>query len=91
MDLVTTKTRVKIFVSNRGTMLEEKVNSELEQLEKDGKIIDNIQTDISYSGTTGYQAMATITYLEDIIDEMDPVGFNINFGIGEPNLDCPSE
>ena len=91
MDLVTTKTRVKIFVSNRGTMLEEKVNSELEQLEKDGKIIDNIQTDISYSGTTGYQAIATITYLEDIIDEMDPVGFNINFGIGEPNLDCPSE
>lgn len=91
MDLVTTKTRVKIFVSNRGTILEEKVNSELEQLEKDGKIIDNIQTDISYSGATGYQAMATITYLEDIIDEMDPVGFNINFGIGEPNLDCPSE
>lgn len=91
MNLVTTKTRVKIFVSNKGTMLEEKVNTELEQLEKDGKIIDNIQTDISYSGTTGYQAMATITYLEDIINEMDPIGFNINFGIGEHNLDCPSE
>lgn len=90
MELVTTKTGVKILISNKGPLLEEKVNETLNKLESDGKIISDIQTNISFAGNYGYQAIAAITYLEDIINEVDPIGFNIDFGIGEPSVDCPS-
>lgn len=85
MDLLKIKTRVKIVVSNKGTLLEEKLNEALAELEDEGKTIKSIQTNISFSGSTGYQAIGTITYMEEYYDQIDPIDFNINFGIGEPS------
>ena len=77
------KTRTKIFVSNKGVLLEDKLNGELERLESEGYYIRDIHTDISYSGSTGYQAIGTIVYEEYIEDDLD-YNFTINsFDPGE--------
>ena len=65
------KTRVKIFISNKGVLLEQRINEELERLEEEGYFIRHIDTDISFAGSTGYQTMATIVYEEYIADDLD--------------------
>lgn len=77
-------TRVKIFVSNKGVLLEEKINNELAKLEQEGYFIRSVKTDISYSGSTGYQAMGTIIYEEYLDDEKsDFDNYSIDFNPGE--------
>lgn len=69
------KTRTRIFVSNKGIMLEDKINNALDELEKEGYLIKSVSTEISYAGERGYMVMGTIVYEEEILSEMD-----FNFG-----------
>lgn len=78
------KTRIKIFVSNKGPLLEDKVNKELETLEQEGYFIRSIETDISFCGEKGYQSMATIIYEEYIEDDLDFDGTIGLFDTGKP-------
>ena len=82
------KTRTKIFISNKGALLETKLNDELDRLEQEGYFIRAINTDISFSGATGYQTMATIIYEEYIEDDLD-IDYGIkHFDLGECMVDC---
>ena len=77
-------TRIRIFVSNKGVLLEEKINNELAKLEQEGYFIRSVKTDISYSGSTGYQAMGTIVYEEYLDDgKSDFDNYSIDFNPGE--------
>ena len=80
------KTRVKIITSTKGKRLEEAINDEIDRLEKEGYLIESVKTDISYAGESGafaYMTMGTIVYTEEVLDDINRVGFNIDFGIGE--------
>jgi len=82
------KRRVKVYVSTKGLLLQDKLNEELERLEKEGYYIVSVDTDISYSGSAGYQVIGTIVYDEEYIDDSydfkmpDTSGF-IGFNLGE--------
>lgn len=80
------KTRTKIITSTKGHLLEEKLNDELDRLEKEGYLIESVSTDLSYAGEPrafAYMAIGTIVYTEEVLDDINRVGFNIDFGIGE--------
>ena len=83
------KKRVKVFVSTKGLLLQDRINEELERLEKEGYYIVSVDTDISYSGSAGYQVIGTIVYEEEYVDDSDDfkipdtLGF-IDFSPGEP-------
>ena len=79
------KTRVKIFVSTKGVLLQDYLNKELETLENDGYQIVDVKTNISYAGSEGYQTMGTIIYEEWINDFKTDIntGF-VDFCPGEP-------
>ena len=65
------KKRVKVFVSTKGLILQDRINEELERLEKEGYYIVSVDTDISYSGSAGYQVIGTIVYEEEYVDDGD--------------------
>ena len=65
------KKRVKVFVSTKGLLLQDRINEELERLEKEGYYIVSVDTDISYSGSAGYQVIGTIVYEEEYVDDSD--------------------
>ena len=65
------KKRVKVFVSTKGLLLQDRINEELERLEKEGYYILSVDTDISYSGSAGYQVIGTIVYEEEYVDDSD--------------------
>ena len=80
------RTNVKVVISTKAALFEKKVNETLNELQDNNYDIIKIDSNISFSGDKGYQAMAVITYtyLEVKADELDNTGFNIDFGIGEP-------
>lgn len=80
------RTNIKVVISTKASLFEKKVNEALDELQNEGCDVIKIDSDISYSGDKGYQAMAVITYthMEVKPDELDNTGFNIDFGIGEP-------
>ena len=80
------RTRIKVIISTKAALFEKKVNEALKELEDDGCNILRVDSDISFSGDKGYQAMAVISYvyMEVGADDLDNTGFNIDFGIGEP-------
>ena len=77
---------IKAVVSNKAELFEKRVNKALKELQDDGCDILKVDSNISFSGDNGYQAMAVINYefMEVKPDELDNTGFNIDFGIGEP-------
>lgn len=81
-----TKTRVKILVSNKGPLLEERLNKELDKLEQDGYFIRSVETNISFAGEKGYQAIGTIVYEEYMDDDLDFYSGIGLFDNGEPVL-----
>jgi hypothetical protein len=80
------RTNIKVVISTKAALFEKKVNEALNELQDNDCDIVKIDSDISYSGDKGYQAMAVITYVfwEVKPNELDNTGFNIDFGIGEP-------
>lgn len=82
------KKRVKVFVSTKGLLLQDRINEELERLEKEGYYIVSVDTDISYSGSAGYQVIGTIVYEEEYDDDSDD--FKIPDTIGFVDF-CPGE
>ena len=83
---------IKVLISTKGEYLERKVNTALEELENNGCNIEEINSNISYSGDKGYMLMSVISYsyFEEDINELDYDSVNLNFGIGESGPDCPS-
>lgn len=64
-----TAPRVKFITSTKAKLLEETVNLEIAQLEKQGYIIEAIESNISYTGEKGsmaYMILCQITYTEKI-------------------------
>lgn len=87
------KRRVKIFVSTKGLLMQDKLNDELARLEKEGYYIVSIDTNISYSGSAGYQIIGTIVYDEEYVDDsndfkMPDTSGIIDFYPGEPAHFC---
>lgn len=76
------KHRIKVVVSTKQALFEDRVNAELEKLEEEGNEIFDIDTNISYAGKEGYQIMACIKYL--IPEEKNGVLDNVEC---DPNLD----
>ena len=60
----------------------------LKRLEKEGYYIVSVDTDISYSGSAGYQVIGTIVYEEEYDDDSDD--FKIPDTIGFVDF-CPGE
>ena len=60
---------VKFFVSSKATLLDEKVNNELKELQDAGYEVDCVTSNISYAGEKGYMVLAQIDYHEEIFDE----------------------
>lgn len=60
---------VKFFVSSKATLLDDKVNNELKELQDAGYEIDCVTSNISYAGEKGYMVLAQIDYHEEIFDE----------------------
>lgn len=60
---------VKFFVSSKVTLLDERVNNELKELQDAGYEIDCVTSNISYAGEKGYMVLAQIDYHEEIFDD----------------------
>lgn len=60
------KDHVKFIVSSKVTLLEERVEKELEALRSAGFYIDLVSSNISYAGDKGYMILVQIEYHEDI-------------------------
>lgn len=60
---------VKFFVSSKATLLDDKVNNELKELQDAGYEIDCVTSNISYAGEKGYMILAQIDYHEEVFDE----------------------
>lgn len=79
------KKKVKMLVSTKAVILEEKVNNAIEELQKEGWYIDMVDSNISYHGDQGYQILATITCVrEDLWNEDDAPDFGYCDDSGEP-------
>ena len=82
------KTRVMIFVSTKGILMQDHLNNALEKLEDDGYDITDVRTDISFAGKEGYQIIGTIVYREWISDgdkfEIPATSGYVDFCPGEP-------
>lgn len=82
-ELIKYRNKVKIVVSTKQALFEERVNKELEKLENDGYEILGIDTNISFAGKEGYQMMACIKYAEEVLhieynqDDVDIISYNI--------------
>lgn len=77
--------KVKMIVSTKAVILEEKVNNAIEELQKEGWYIDNVNSNISYHGDQGYQILATIICVrEALLNEDDMLGFGYCDDSGEP-------
>lgn len=81
----TIKKKVKMIVSTKAVILEEKVNNAIEELQKEGWYIDMVDSNISYHGDQGYQILATITCArEDLWNEDDDPDFGYCTDSREP-------
>ena len=82
------KTRVMIFVSTKGVLMQDYLNQALEKLENDGYQIVDVRTELSFAGKEGYQIMGTIIYEEWINDrdkfEIPATSGYVDFCPGEP-------
>lgn len=79
------KKKVKMLVSTKAVILEEKVNKAIEELQKEGWYVDMVDSNISYHGDQGYQILATITCVrEELWNEDDILDFSSSFSDGEP-------
>lgn len=63
--------RVKIIVSTKQKLAEERINEELEKLEQEGYLISDVECNISYAGKEGYQIIGVIKYAEEINNELN--------------------
>lgn len=79
------KEHVKLLVSTKATLLEEKVEKTLEELREDGYDIVCVTSNISYAGDKGYMILCQIDYNEEIPnDNIDIPDYDagIDFGAG---------
>ena len=82
------KRHVKTIVATRTDRFDDKLNTAIEELENDGFDIGPIDTDISFAGKDGYMLHGTIEYFEEVLDDLERIGFNINFGTADiPSFD----
>lgn len=89
-ELLKYKHHVKVVVSTKQALVEQRVNEILEELENDGYEIFDIDMNISYCGREGYQILACIKYMEEVKDELkdldlSTIGFD--FGVDPPDAD----
>lgn len=71
-------TRVKLLTSTKAKLLEETINDEIAELEKEGYIIESIDSNISYTGDKGsmaYMILCQITYIEKVSYELKEEDF----------------
>ena len=86
-----TKTRTKIITTPATEALEEVINDELDRLEKEGYFIESVTTD-QWQDDMGFPRYAgTIIFTEEVFNDFDRVGFNIDFGTGESSDSNPSK
>ena len=57
------------LVSTKATLLEDRVEKTMRELEDKGYIIDERKSDISYAGKEGYMILCQIDYHETILKE----------------------
>ena len=82
------KHHVKTIVSSKTDMFDKKMNDAIEELENDSYTIESIYTDISFAGKEGYMLHGTIGYYEEVLDDLERLGFNIDFGTADiPSFD----
>ena len=68
--------RVKFFTSTKAKLLEETVNLEILELEKQGYEIESVVSNISYTGERGsmaYMILCQITYTEKVVFKVNIV------------------
>lgn len=63
------RTRLKYLTSTKATLLEDRVNAEIEKLENAGYFVDDVSNNISFAGEKGYMILCTIIYSEIVKKE----------------------
>ena len=79
------KVRIKTIVSSKQSLFEDRMNEEIDKLEKEGYTICNILSNISFAGEKGYMILGTIEYIIEEgykIDNIHTYDVGIDFGAG---------
>lgn len=83
--------RIKIIVSTKQKLAEDRINEAIEELEKEGYLIHDIECNISYAGKEGYQIIGVIKYAEEIKNGLENLNIpvcdiGIDFGADMPEV-----
>jgi len=63
------KTHIKLYTSTKSTLLEDRVQKDIDELEEENYIIDKISSCLSFSGDRGYMILCQIIYHEEVLEE----------------------